>query len=141
MLYVGIVGAGKGGTALFKILSGIPDVEIIGVADLDDKAPGMILAREANIFTTRDFTELLQDPRKKIIIDATGLENVNNRLRELADNQTNIVDSSAALLMMLMVESREKLIRKLEEQSGQMAELARELSDTMMEISATSEKM
>lgn len=139
MIYVGIVGAGKGGTSLLKTLMNVDEVEVIGIADLDSRAPGMKLAREMNIFTTQDCSQLLQNPQKKIIIEATGVEAVKKRLHNLADSRTEILDSSSALLMMLVVESREGLIQHLEEQSGQMAGLAQELSQTIHQVSSSSE--
>lgn len=139
MIYVGIVGAGKGGTSLLKTLINVNGVEVIGIADLDSQAPGIKLARELNIFTTQDCSQLLQNPQKKIIIEATGVEAVKKRLYDLADSQTEILDSSSALLMMLVVESQDRLIQHLEKQSAQMAGLAQELSQTIQQVSSSSE--
>ena len=139
MLNVGIVGAGKGGTALLKTLISVPEVNIIGIADINRSASGMELARENNIFTTKDFGQLLDTRKQKLIIEATGLEQIKNKLHQMADERTDIIDSSAALLMMVMVESREELIDSLEEKSTHMAGLAQQLSNTMLEISTASE--
>lgn len=139
MINVGIVGGGKGGTSLLKTLHTVPEVKIIGIADLNKNAPGMVLARQYQIDTLTDYIKLMQYPDRKIIIDATGLDKVKSHLHELADGRTEIVDSSAGLLMILMVESREKLIDELENQSSQMAELASDLSETMLQISEASQ--
>lgn len=139
MINVGIVGGGTGGTSLLRTLMGVSDVNIIGIADVDTQAPGLVLARQYNISTTTDFIDLVRNPQKKIIIDATGQEKVKNRLHEIADHLTEVVDSSAAHLMVLVVKSREEMIVNLENQSGDMAKLASEMSATMQQISASSE--
>ena len=41
-----ILGAGKGGTAFLELLSHLPDVEIVGIADKYPSALGLIRARE-----------------------------------------------------------------------------------------------
>ncbi len=139
MIYIGIVGAGKGGTSLLRTFLNVKGVEVIGIADLDAQTPGIILARKHNIYTTKNCNDLLKIPHKKIIIEATGVEHVCQALKEAADDQTWVVDSAVALLMMIMVESREDLIKELESQSGQMANLAEELVGTMHQVSTDSE--
>src|SRR3989304_5539679 len=49
MIRVAIIGAGRGGTSLIHILHNDPLVTIVGVADIDPHAPGMLLARQLKI--------------------------------------------------------------------------------------------
>ncbi|WP_338833965.1 hypothetical protein MHLNE_03420 [Moorella humiferrea] len=49
MINLGIVGAGKGGTAIFKATHGLPEVRIAGIADINENAPGIRLAKEKGV--------------------------------------------------------------------------------------------
>ena len=44
MKTVVIIGAGRGGTALLKLLMETKKMEVIGVSDIDPQAPGMLIA-------------------------------------------------------------------------------------------------
>src|SRR2546422_8692034 len=56
---VAIIGAGAGGSALLTILAPDPLVRIVGVAEIDPKAPGLRLAKRYGIPVTRNFRDLL----------------------------------------------------------------------------------
>ena len=139
MLNVGIVGAGQGGSSLLKTLVNAENVQVIGIVDVNFDALGMVLARQLKVDTFTDLNDLVQIRGKKMIIDATGQGSVKARLHALADKEIEIVDSSAALLMMQVVESREEMLRDLENQSGEMAKLASEVSATVQQISVANE--
>ena len=80
MIRVAIIGAGRGGTSLIHILHDDPLVTIVGVADLDPHAAGVILARQLKIPTTSDYRRLLRLPKVDTIIDVTGSAEVADAL-------------------------------------------------------------
>ena len=81
---VAIVGAGKGGSNLLRMLTGMTrGVAVVGVADRNTLAPGIELARRLGIETTHDFTELVRRPDVDIIVDATGSRAVEDEIRRL----------------------------------------------------------
>ena len=55
---VAIIGAGRGGTALMEIFADDPLVRIVGVAEVDQQAPGVSLAEQLGIPVTRDYRQL-----------------------------------------------------------------------------------
>jgi predicted homoserine dehydrogenase-like protein len=110
---VGIIGAGETGTPLIKQLLDAPFVEVLGVADLKNDMPGMVLARTHGIKTTNDFMDIaLLGSKIDIIIDVTGVQKVREKLREYlqasANGHTIIMHEMIAVLMMSL--SQNKLV-------------------------------
>ena len=44
-----LIGAGRGGRALIELCHQDPTIEIVGVADKDEGAPGIVLAHELGL--------------------------------------------------------------------------------------------
>ena len=80
---VAIIGAGSGGSALLTILAPDPLVRIVGVAEINSKAPGLRLARRYGIPVTRNFRELVSHEDVELVIDVTGNPEVEDALFEL----------------------------------------------------------
>ncbi len=123
---VGIIGGGKGGVAILKAIIPLDGVEIVGVADIDDQAEGILVAKKSNIFTTNDFKQIIDRARKGIIIEATGLSFIADVLHETCDkdDDTYIIDAESANLMMTIVESKEDMIDELHEQSRLIVQMS-----------------
>ncbi len=81
-----IVGAGRQGMSILAAL--VPPrkadgfLRVIGVADLNPEAPGIVYAYRHNLFVTVNFTDLLQLPDLDIIVNATGRPEVSRQLHE-----------------------------------------------------------
>lgn len=110
---IGIIGAGETGTPLIKQLLDAPFVEVVGVADLKNDMPGMVLARTHGVKTTNDFMDIaLLGHKVDIIIDVTGVQTVREKLREYflntANGHTIILHEMIAVLMMSL--SQNKLV-------------------------------
>lgn len=102
---IGMIGAGVTGTPLLRQLLDAPFVEMVGVADLDLRLPGIALAREHGVPVTSNFIEIAeQGDRVDIIIDVTGSRKVREDLRRFmqfsGNSHTVIVHERVALLMM-----------------------------------------
>jgi len=70
---VAFVGVGRTGMPAFDQFMKHDYVDVVGVADLSEDAPGMVKARQAGIFTTTDPFDLVKmDEGVDILIDATG---------------------------------------------------------------------
>lgn len=141
MINVGIVGAGKGGGAVLKAMEGLPDVRVVGIADLNEDAPGMKLARERGIKTFRDCLELLHLSNLDIIVEATGNPKVQELLHANKPEGSTIVDSHVARLMMIMVDSKEEMLKELHSQAQQLAAMADQLNRSVKEIMATAQEL
>ena len=107
---VGIVGAGRGGSSVFRNLHQSENVEVVGVADINPHAPGMVLGREKGVLTTGDFRELLAQSGLDVVIEATGRPEVRQEIRALIRPHQSMMDSGAANLMMTVLEEREDLL-------------------------------
>ena len=57
-------------------------LRVIGVADLNPEAPGILYACRHNLFVTVDFKDLLQLPELDIIVNATGSDKVSRQLNK-----------------------------------------------------------
>lgn len=79
---IAVIGAGHAGIELLQKLFEAEFVDIVGVADTKQDAPGMLLAREHQILTTTDMNSLLVNSFEiDIIIDVTGVKAVRDALR------------------------------------------------------------
>ncbi len=79
---IAVIGAGHAGIELLQRLLEADFVDIIGVADSNENAPGMLLAREHQVLTTTEMNNLLVNSTEiDIIIDVTGVKAVRDALR------------------------------------------------------------
>lgn len=141
MMRVGIVGAGKGGTSVLRAVLGLADVEVVGVADVNENAPGIRVARESGIRTYSDCLELLRHEQVDAVIEATGNPNVQEMLYANKSAGTIVIDSHASQLMMAIVEAKEGMLEELHSQAEQLAAMARELNESVKQIAATSQEL
>ena len=108
---VAVIGAGETGTPFLRQLLAADFVDVVGVADLDEDAPGMALARAHGRLTTTDFMDLAALREKiDVIIDVTGVPEVRDRLRnsmqESGNRHTIIMHEMIAILMMSLSRGR-----------------------------------
>ncbi|HYD64500.1 oxidoreductase [Azospirillum sp.] len=111
---VAVIGAGETGTPLLRQLLAAPFVTLLGVADLDNDAPGMRIARHRDIPTTTDFMELARlGESVDILIDVTGAPKVREALRQhmqdSGNHHTVIMHETIAQLMLSL--SKGELVR------------------------------
>lgn len=79
---IAVIGAGNAGLELLERLFTAEFVEILGVADSNPQAPGILLAKEHNVPVTTDMYDLLVDSSQiDILIDVTGIKTVRDALR------------------------------------------------------------
>lgn len=138
---IGIVGAGKGGRAILAATHGLPGICVVGIADIDDNAPGIKLARELGIRSFRDCLDLLKLPDLEIVVEATGIPGIQELLHENKKPETRIIDSSAARLMMIMVEAKEEMIGELHARAQQLAAMTDELNRSVKQITAAAQEL
>ncbi|MDR4493654.1 MAG: ATP-binding protein [Nitrospirales bacterium] len=70
--HVGIIGAGKGGTAMLEALVNLPHVKLVGIADCNPRALGLQVANFHHIPTTLRPLDLIQNPHVQLLINVTG---------------------------------------------------------------------
>jgi len=100
-----IVGAGQAGTALITIFKDDPSVEIVGVVDIDAKAPGMKLAKKLKIPIAEQWKELFKGGDLDEVINATGSDEVHEALlKEKPEGAVLVSDLMAKTLWFLAKE-------------------------------------
>ncbi|MEH7119103.1 sigma 54-interacting transcriptional regulator [Neobacillus vireti] len=111
-----IVGAGKGGTAILKILKESEVLNVRVVIDRNEDAPGITLARKEGIKTGTNWREFLNEDID-IIIEVTGNEEVFRDIRNSKNKQTVLIPGSVAFLVSKLIEEKEELVAKLQNDS------------------------
>ncbi|MCZ4304205.1 oxidoreductase [Zoogloeaceae bacterium G21618-S1] len=111
---IGVIGAGETGTPLLRQLIDASFIELVGVADLSDSQPGMLLVRDKGVHTTNDFMDIARmGTDVDIIIDTTGVPKVRESLRQhfqdSGNRHTVIMHETIVLLMMSL--SQGKLVQ------------------------------
>jgi hypothetical protein len=113
-LNIALVGGGSGGSALIKFLETHKlrnlHVCIVGVADLNDEAPGMVHARKRGIYTTKDFRDFFSFADLHLLIEITGREDVLEELMRTKPKQVKVIDHLSARLFWDLIEVQEEKI-------------------------------
>lgn len=111
MQTVMIVGAGKGGTAILKIIKETAVLDVKAMVDIDPDAEGLLLANESGIPTGADWRQFMEQDID-IIIEVTGNEQVFIDIREARSKNTVLIPGSVAFLIAKLLEEKEELISK-----------------------------
>jgi len=111
LVRVAIVGGGRGGYSVLRMLKEIKEVEIVGISDVEPEAPGIVAAQEEGISVTRDFNELLSLPDLDVIIETTGLPEVRDKIQQNISSKTALMEAKAAnLIITILKEKKEELL-------------------------------
>ncbi len=98
---IAIVGGGRVCKAILEIVLGEDFVDqrvnILGVADIDDKAEGLIYAKEKGIFTTLDYRDLHEMKGLDLIIELTGDNTVLEELNATKPAKLRLIDHFEAM--------------------------------------------
>lgn len=130
-----IVGAGKGGTAILKLLTETEVLHVKVVIDRNLDAPGVILAQTEGIKTGTDWKPFLSE-NIDIIIEVTGDEQVFQELRNTKDKKTVLIPGSVAFLLAMLLEEKEEFIVKYQNASHQQELIFNATNDGMLVIDA-----
>jgi len=115
MTRVAMIGAGRGGTSLIEIFYDDPLVQIIGVADVDQNAPGIRLAKKLKIPVTQDYRKLLRSKKADLVIDVTGNKSVEKALYTEVHPGMAIIGGPSAKFMWQLIEERIRSKEKIEQ--------------------------
>lgn len=112
---VALIGAGRTGTPLLKELVKYPYVEMVGVADLDPAAEGVMFAKEKGIFTTSDPMDLAKKGEAiDILIEVSGDADLKKRIKDhfeqIGNKKTIIMHDLVARLFISVCTQQGELV-------------------------------
>ena len=115
LMRVAIVGGGNGGLSIYNVLKVIENIEIVGLADRNASAPGYTKALADNLPVYTDYAELVAMPNLDVIIEATGSQDVQKKIKTIVDGKVAIMDAQAARLMMMVLKEKQQLLQEKQE--------------------------
>jgi PAS domain S-box-containing protein len=111
---VAIVGGGKVCEAILKIVFGknFPQkIDILGIADINEQAKGLVYGREKGIFTTMDYRDLYQLDGLNLIIELTGDDGVLNQIKSTKPADVRLIDHFEAMSVWDFLQIEEERVR------------------------------
>lgn len=128
-----IVGAGKGGSAMLRMLMHSEMFLVKRIVDIREDAPGLKFATTLGIETGVKWQDYLSDDLD-IIIEATGSDEVFQAIRAAKGKKTVLVPGSVASIFARLVEKHEALISKLQQESHKRDLIFNNLHDGLIGI-------
>lgn len=138
MQTVMIVGAGKGGTAILKIIKETAVLDVKAMVDINPGAEGLRIAKESGIPIGTDWRYFM-DQDIDIIIEVTGNEQVFIDIREARSKNTVLIPGSVAFLIAKLLEEKEELISKFRNETYKHDLIFNSTDDGMIVINNFSE--
>ena len=138
MVRVGIVGGGSGGHSVLKALRNVADVQLAGISDLNETAPGVMYARSIGVPFYRDLHDLLEK-QPDMLFELTGSARVREEIRRAKGASTRLVESDVADLVMRMAE--DSVVSHLHDLSLELASMAERLDSTVERFTSSAQQM
>lgn len=110
-----LVGAGRGGSAILRLVEGVKDLAIVGVADIDPNAVGVKAAKEKGIPFFTDYKEALKKLDVDFVVDVTASPEVREGLNAAKNGKFEVISGSIAKLLWHAVEVRRKNEQEIKE--------------------------
>lgn len=139
MKQVLIVGAGKGGSILLKIIHATKHMKVVGVIDNNKDAKGLKLAKKYNIPTADNWKKWI-DQDIDIIIEATGNDVVLTDLMETSNKNTVVIPGTVAYIISELFDEKESLLDRIKQQMNNQELILNNIRDGMIVIN-NSEKV
>ena len=115
---VGIIGGGRGGTALLQTLSRLPQIIIVGICDIDSHAPALGLARASGIKTYTEMEQLVDAQPVDWLINATNRSIAQRHILSHQYDNVTLIDGHIAELIWQLLLDFEKVLERDYEQEG-----------------------
>ncbi|MFD1018658.1 sigma 54-interacting transcriptional regulator [Thalassobacillus hwangdonensis] len=128
-----IVGAGKGGTALLKLLKATNRMEIVAIVDIDKDAPGLKWAETFRIPVGVHWRDYIHQDID-IVIEATGDEATLEQIIAERKRTTVVIPGSVANITSELLEEKEALLKELTGQAENQEMILSSIHDGMIVI-------
>ncbi|MGM0366170.1 MAG: hypothetical protein ACQEP5_06485, partial [Actinomycetota bacterium] len=137
---IAIIGAGKGGMALLKVLLNIPDIKIKYVCDIDPYAVGALFAKSHGIDYFPDYEKIISDKELDLIFEATGDLRVYNDLSSKKLPKTSLIGANGAKIIFHLLDSYNEINRNLNEYKMNLEKKIIERTEDIEKINMRLEK-
>ncbi|MCP8616802.1 sigma 54-interacting transcriptional regulator [Salirhabdus salicampi] len=128
-----IVGAGKGGTSLLKLLNQTDMLEVVSIVDKNRSAPGIRLAKEWGIPVGENYRSWLHK-NIDIIVEATGSDEVFQDIITSKPYNTVVIPGSVAFITSQLLDEKETLLNELKRQTKSRELILNNIHDGMIVI-------
>ncbi|MDC3414448.1 sigma 54-interacting transcriptional regulator [Aquibacillus sp. 3ASR75-11] len=128
-----IIGAGKGGTALLKLLLETNRMEIVAIVDIKQDAPGLQLAAQHSITTAHKWRDWIREGID-IVIEATGSEEVLEQILQERSRKTVVIPGSVATITAELLEEKETLLHEMKQQAANRELILNHIHEGMIVI-------
>ena len=112
---IALIGAGKGGLALLKVLLDIPGVKIKYVCDVNSKAIGCVFAKNQNIKCINNYSEIVNDNKINLIFEATGNPKVFEDLSIKKSSIVSLIGGNGSKIIYNLLDSYDEINQNLSE--------------------------
>ncbi len=131
-----IVGAGKGGKALIELFSQTPNVNILGVVDIDLKAPGIEIAKRLGIPVSSNYKDFL-DEKIDTVFNVTGNSQVQEELiKAFSPKKVEVIGGGSAKLFWDIIEKHRKVEQELIKAQERFLQVAENAGEFIWEVDA-----
>ncbi|MFV1951568.1 MAG: ATP-binding protein [Nitrospinota bacterium] len=130
MTRVAIIGMGRGGSLLLSLFKRYTDINIVGVADKDEGAPGLKKAQSEGIIAKTDLKELIETCDLDMVVDTTGDPKVPEEIKRIKSSLEVLGGVSSRLLRGLIEEhkNRERDIKETLAEQKRLYDIGIDLS-------------
>ncbi|WP_342525490.1 PAS domain-containing protein [Chryseomicrobium sp. FSL W7-1435] len=110
-----LLGAGRGGTAILRLLNDLGNFTFAAVIDENPEAPALLLAESMGIPTDSKWTSYMS-PEIDVIIDATGDPQLLPKLLAKRDRSTVVIPGEIASILVQLIEEKERSFHLIDAQ-------------------------
>ena len=115
---IAVVGGGRVCKAMLKIVMGKnfhQKMAILGVADINEQAEGLVYAREKKIFTTLSYRDLYNIEGLDLIIEVTGDDRLLEEIKSTKPTNVRLIDHLEAMSVWDFLQIEEQSVRSQRE--------------------------
>ncbi|MFS0691124.1 sigma 54-interacting transcriptional regulator [Sporosarcina sp. 179-K 8C2 HS] len=128
-----IVGAGSGGTKILNLLLNSNFMNVSAIVDIDEQAPGLVIAKKLGISHGYDWKPFLTD-EVQIVFDVTGDKTVFNELMKSIQMHTLLIPGSVANLLVGLLNENDQFIRKIQTEMDRQRLIFNSIDEGMIGI-------
>lgn len=122
-MIIAIIGGGQGGSSILNTLIKTKEVEVAGIVDINESAPGIKLAKELGVYNTNSIKEMLSR-ELDLIIEVTGSERVEEEIKLHNINDVEVIRSNVAKFITILIGNQEELNDQLEVQINEIRNIS-----------------